>query len=60
MKTLTERAIDILNGDFGSRNPYSISQMDWIKYDKRIEMLKRRLRGVHMCADKTTLDGRRR
>lgn len=40
---LTMKAINDLNNDFRSTNPYSISQYDWVTYETRITKLQKRL-----------------
>jgi hypothetical protein len=43
-ESLTQRAINLLNADFGAINYYSTSQREWTKYDIRITRLINRLK----------------
>jgi len=43
-KSLTQRAIDIVNNEFKELNPYSLSGLDWTIYNNKVDKLIYRLK----------------
>lgn len=50
-QSLTQRAINLLNGDFNAINPYSKSQVEWFDYENRIKRLVSRLKKYHISGN---------